>query len=539
MTFLELKQALRAEIWPSGEAKTLRTAHDKYFLEAIIDLETWIDGLQVNNTSVIPFCDTFFNCGSSVINAPIGRIKSVYSIANEEWCDKVYYRFDSYRELRCWQWNLLKFSQPADLGLPVLAEGFKRAERTTDIHPDTEKKYLRARTGIWTIQRRKLWVAPWLQSNESIVVEWDGVKSFWNDSDPLDENYWTPDALACIKLYVQIAHERDFGCEGDRLMMLREEYQEARADLFWYFQQLEKPPEDHYCFDTRLPTSTEVEDEEVSETAEPDVVFAQIGDFGVDDVNEQAVADLVAGWTPSFIVTTGDNNYGEIDYDLAVGQYYSAFIFPYSGAFGAGATENKFWPVPGKNDWFTYSGLEFYLTFFGLPFNERYYELVRGYVHFFFLSTDAEEPDGRTATSTQAAWLRRRLALSTAKWKVIVMHDSPYTTGGTNVAETDLRWPFKDWGADLVLSGGQHFYERLEVDGLPFVVNGAGGAMLHSLVTDVPLESRFRYDEDFGALRCTVGCQKLLLEFFNQAGTLIDSLTMTKTPVNITTLNIP
>jgi len=63
--------------------------------------------------------------------------------------------------------------------------------------------------------------------------------------------------------------------------------------------------------------------------------------------------------------------------------------------------------------------------------------------------------------------------------------------------------------------------------------------MLHSLVTDVPLESRFRYDEDFGALRCTVGCQKLLLEFFNQAGTLIDSLTMTKTPVNITTLNIP
>jgi tartrate-resistant acid phosphatase type 5 len=35
--------------------------------------------------------------------------------------------------------------------------------------------------------------------------------------------------------------------------------------------------------------------------------FAVIGDYGEDDGNELAVANLVKSWNPDFIITVGDN----------------------------------------------------------------------------------------------------------------------------------------------------------------------------------------------------------------------------------------
>src|SRR6478672_6937259 len=37
--------------------------------------------------------------------------------------------------------------------------------------------------------------------------------------------------------------------------------------------------------------------------------FAVVGDYGNDSPDEAAVAALIRGWKPDFIITTGDNNY--------------------------------------------------------------------------------------------------------------------------------------------------------------------------------------------------------------------------------------
>ena len=51
--------------------------------------------------------------------------------------------------------------------------------------------------------------------------------------------------------------------------------------------------------------------------------FAVIGDYGVDlNEHEVKVAALVRSWNPEFIITLGDNRYGAIDYDSAVGQHF-------------------------------------------------------------------------------------------------------------------------------------------------------------------------------------------------------------------------
>ena len=38
-----------------------------------------------------------------------------------------------------------------------------------------------------------------------------------------------------------------------------------------------------------------------------------------------------------------------------------------------------------------------------------------------------------------------------------------------------MQWPYKPWGADLVMSGHVHNYERLIEDGLTYIVSGLGG----------------------------------------------------------------
>ena len=57
-----------------------------------------------------------------------------------------------------------------------------------------------------------------------------------------------------------------------------------------------------------------------------------------------------------------------------------------------------------------------------------------------------------------------------------------------------MRWPFKDWGADVIMSGHDHLYERLNVNGLPAFIVGTGGAGLHELGSPLHPNSQFRTD---------------------------------------------
>ncbi len=84
------------------------------------------------------------------------------------------------------------------------------------------------------------------------------------------------------------------------------------------------------------------------------VRFAVIGDFGQAGQPEQDVANLVKSWDPDLIITVGDNNYpvgAATTIDQNIGQYYHDFIYPYMGAYGAGATANRFFPSLGNHDW--------------------------------------------------------------------------------------------------------------------------------------------------------------------------------------------
>ncbi len=268
---------------------------------------------------------------------------------------------------------------------------------------------------------------------------------------------------------------------------------------------------------------------EPSPTANPSLRFAVIGDFGLGGQPEADVAGLVHGWNPDIVITVGDDNYpsGAAEtIDAHIGQYYHDFVFPYTGTYGPGASENRFFPTLGNHDWYT-PGAKPYLDYFSLPGNERYYDFVRGPVHFFAIDSDENEPDGVNEASVQATWLKVALAASTSHWNIVYFHHAPYSSGTMHGSTTWMRWPFKAWGADAVLAGHEHTYERLLVDGLPYFVNGLGGGAIYNFGTALP-ESQFRYDADYGAMLVTTTGTGLHFEFYSRTGKLIDQYELTK-----------
>lgn len=251
--------------------------------------------------------------------------------------------------------------------------------------------------------------------------------------------------------------------------------------------------------------------------------IAVIGDYGWAGPAEQQVAELVDSFRPDYVVTTGDNNYplGEAStIDQNIGQYFSELIYPYQGNYASSATENRFFPTLGNHDWYTTDAAP-YLAYFTLPGNERYYDIVWGDVHFFAVDSDAHEPDGNSATSLQADWLRRGLAASQQAFNIVAMHHPPFSSGPHGDTAV-MQWPYAEWGADLVLAGHDHGYERLEIDGLTYVVSGLGGASIYSYGNGVP-GSIVRYASQYGATLLEADANELRISFFTVDGLLVDT----------------
>jgi len=257
------------------------------------------------------------------------------------------------------------------------------------------------------------------------------------------------------------------------------------------------------------------------------VRFAVVGDYGQPVPAAAAVAARIAAWNPELVITTGDNNYPDGEQatiDANIGQYYSAFIHPYVGSYGPGASTNRFFPSLGNHDWVT-PGAAPYLAYFTLPGNERYYDFVRGPVHFLAVDSDVNEPDGNTAASAQADWLRSRLATSRSPFRVVYLHHPPYSSSSGHGSQVELQWPYREWGASVVLAGHDHVYERIDRDGFPYIVCGTGGANLTSFSTPVA-GSALRYAADHGAMIVEADDGLCVFRFVNRTGIVHDTFSL-------------
>ncbi len=259
------------------------------------------------------------------------------------------------------------------------------------------------------------------------------------------------------------------------------------------------------------------------------VHFVAIGDYGTTNPGSFAVAALVHALDPGFVITLGDNNYpsgSATTIDQNIGQHYHDYIHPYLGSYGAGAATRRFFPSLGNHDWLTAGALP-YLSYFALNGNERYYEFRRGSVHLFALDSDPAEPDGIGPDSIQAQWLEQRLAASRAAFKVVYLHHAPYCSSSVHGSHGELQWPFREWGASLVLTGHDHLYERMSVSGFPYFVNGLGGNARYAFGTPIG-GSELRFNAADGALDIRADGQLARIQFVTTDDVVVDSFTLPK-----------
>ena len=248
---------------------------------------------------------------------------------------------------------------------------------------------------------------------------------------------------------------------------------------------------------------------------------AVTGDYIGGTEQTRKVSLLIRAHNPDLIITVGDNHsafYGGMD--LQVGQFYSDYIAPFSGAAGnATAGENSFFPALGNHD-YDLNDTGSYFSFFELPGNERYYDFVRGDIHFFALNSFYTEVNGVTDTSLQAAWLKNGLLNSTSCYNIVYFHHSPYSSG-PHGCNTYMQWPFAQWGATAVLSGHDHCYERVDTTGIPFIVCGTGGQALYTYYN--PLAgSTVHYAGNHGALFLDANADSILFQFVNVKDSVVD-----------------
>ena len=230
------------------------------------------------------------------------------------------------------------------------------------------------------------------------------------------------------------------------------------------------------------------------------------------------------------MLTLGDNNYSSGEaatIDKNIGKYYHAFIGSYRGTYGAGSATNRFWPSPGNHDWVA-ANLKPYTDYFTLPGNERYYDVDLGLVHLYAMDSDSNEPDGNTATSKQALWLKDKLAASKSCFDLVYFHHPPYSSG-EHGSDSDTRWPFEAWGAEAVLAGHDHNYERFQVGGIPYFVVGTAGAGLRPFEKPALSETKLRNADTYGAMLISANASAITFDFWSDDGRKLDTLTVPKT----------
>ncbi len=527
ISFSALVTKLREDTHPQALPENLVAPYRRIVAEGLVVLQKWVECLQQNNTQLYPFCSTYWDCNATVVAAPKGRINRVYTIQSDQKCDKVFYRQLSYDRLLCAAKAYGLVTAPDQTGLPAQEEPFKLANNSTD------QTRGRSRYGYFAINRNRIYTFPFLHSSETLVIEWDGLKRDWTDDDLVADE---PEVYRAIRLYVSKETSRDYDRDLNSYQTQAIEFQEALRDLIHECREETRVRVHEICDDTSGCCSDETclaREAATASAPATSVVFANIGDYGNPN-NGTAMADvanLVKSWAPAFIVTNGDNIYGSGDYATVIGTHYDAYITN-------DLQTNKFWPALGNHD-YNDASLALYQAYFTLPNNERYYDFIRHGVHFFIVNTSLNslgaqtpEPDGVISGGVQGDWLRLALAVSNARWKVVIVHDPPYTDHSADFpGHTVLRWPYVDWGADVVISGDAHAYLRYEVDGLPYLVNGLGGAVITTLQATPNANDEIRqysYNSNYGAIKGTITCDTLTFEFINILGEVLDTLTLTQ-----------
>jgi 3',5'-cyclic AMP phosphodiesterase CpdA len=249
----------------------------------------------------------------------------------------------------------------------------------------------------------------------------------------------------------------------------------------------------------------------VAAEAVPDEVFVGAGDIARCGMGDPEATAKLLDRIPGTVFTLGDNVQ-----DLGGAEEYEKCFEP-----SWGRHRWRMLPTVGNHDWFGGHGRP-YFSYFGPsagPAGAGYYSQRLGAWHVISLNSEVASGPG----SPQYEWLKADLAASATACTLVMWHRPLFSSGpNENAAHMRDAWRLlSQYGADLVLSGHNHTYERfapqnadgrLDPNGPRQFVVGTGGYPMYGRAR-MQANSEVFESDTWGVLKLTLKSGSYAWEF--------------------------
>jgi hypothetical protein len=258
-------------------------------------------------------------------------------------------------------------------------------------------------------------------------------------------------------------------------------------------------------------------------------VLVGAGDIAVcGSTNDDATANLLAGISGT-VFTLGDN------------AYPSGSSTDYANCYNPswGRVKSRTMPTPGNHEYQTTAAAG-YFAYFGNAAGDPskgYYSYNLGDWHVIVLnSNSACGAISCAAGSAQEQWLRADLAANTKACTLAYWHHPRFNSGleHGNLTAVGPFWnALYEYGAEIVLNGHEHLYERFAPQtpnaaadparGIRQFTVGTGGAALYAFSSTIQPNSERRNNTSYGVLKLTLKTGGYDWEFIPATGSFTDS----------------
>ena len=247
--------------------------------------------------------------------------------------------------------------------------------------------------------------------------------------------------------------------------------------------------------------------------------FAVIGDTGTATRIQVELGRQMAVWHErvgfEFVLMTGDNIYGA---DTPA-EMKRKFEEPYAALL---AKNVKFYAALGNHD---NPNQRFYKLY---NMDGQQYYTFRPKMGARFFAIDSNYIDHK-----QLAWLEKELAASGSEWKIVFFHHPLYSSGrnhGPALSTRQVLEPiFVKHGVSVVLTGHEHFYERIAPQkGIHHFISGGGGKLRPGDIRKDPQTVK-GFDTDLHFLLMEIDGDDLWFQAVSRTGKTVDSGTIRRT----------
>jgi hypothetical protein len=228
---------------------------------------------------------------------------------------------------------------------------------------------------------------------------------------------------------------------------------------------------------------------------------------------QEATAETVESLHPTAVLALGDLQYETGDAANFTGSYEKSW----------GRFKSITHPAPGNHDWANPSLLgyrQYWPGFVDAAKRQTWYSFDVGSWHVVALDSNCRSVGGCQAGSPQETWLRADLSAHRSKCVLAFWHHPRWSSGlhGSDPGYDAFWAALAKAGADVVLSGHDHDYERFAPDrGVRQFVVGTGGRNLYPVLRTAP-RSEVHNTSTFGVLELRLGDGSYTWRFVPSAG---------------------